>query len=222
MTKKRALLSAYDKTGIPKLARELIELGYDLVSSGGTAKVISGAGLDVTDVEKITGFPAIEGHRVVTLHPKLHGGILADLTDPTHVADMQKYGIEAIDLVIVNLYPFSTDPSIELIDIGGPALIRGAAKNHARVGVVTDPADYDLLIEELQEKGQLSDDFRKRLAAKAFAHTAAPQPHQGAADTALRREPAPKGGAVRHEWHGSLVEPHRPVQRYTVVIPQHV
>jgi AICAR transformylase/IMP cyclohydrolase PurH len=139
----KALLSVYDKTGVVELAAKLHELGVELLSSGGTAKAIAAANLPVTDVAELTGLPAMLGHRVVTLHPKVHGGILADRSDPEHLADMERYGIEGIDIVVVNLYPFSSDPSIELIDIGGPAMVRASAKNHAHVAVVVDPADYD-------------------------------------------------------------------------------
>ena len=135
----KALLSVYDKSGVVELAAGLTELGWELLSSGGTAKAIAEAGLEVTDVADLTGVPAILGHRVVTLHPKVHGGLLADRNDPSHVADMEEYGIEGIDLVVVNLYPFSSDPSIELIDIGGPAMVRAAAKNHEFVGVRRRP-----------------------------------------------------------------------------------
>jgi phosphoribosylaminoimidazolecarboxamide formyltransferase/IMP cyclohydrolase len=168
----RALLSAYDKTGIVDLAKGLVDLGWDLVSSGGTAKVIAEAGLPVTDVADLTGFPAMLGHRVVTLHPKVHGALLADRDDPEHVADLEQYGIEPIDLVVVNLYPFRSDPSIELIDIGGPTMVRAAAKNHAHVGIVVDPIDYDGVLDELRA-GALSAATKRRLARKAFAHTAA-------------------------------------------------
>ncbi len=169
----RALLSVYDKTGVVDLARGLHELGWDLVSSGGTARAIAEAGVPVTDVADLTGFPAILGHRVVTLHPKVHGGILADPTNPEHRADMDTYGIEAIDLVVANLYPFSAEPSIELIDIGGPAMVRAAAKNHAHVGIVTDPSRYDEVLGELRSAASLSLETRRRLARDAFAHTAA-------------------------------------------------
>jgi phosphoribosylaminoimidazolecarboxamide formyltransferase/IMP cyclohydrolase len=168
----RALLSVYDKTGIVELAQALHELGWDLISSGGTARVVAEAGVPVTDVADITGVPAILGHRVVTLHPKVHGGILADPTDPEHQADMEAYGIEAIDLVVANLYPFSSEPSIELIDIGGPAMVRAAAKNHAFVGIVTDPGRYGEVVEELRAAGSLSAATRRSLARDAFAHTA--------------------------------------------------
>ena len=169
----RALLSVYDKSGIVEFARELNELSWDLVSSGGTARVIAEAGIPVTDVADLTGFPAILGHRVVTLHPKIHGGILADPTSAEHRADMEKYGIEAIDLVVANLYPFSAEPSIELIDIGGPAMVRGSAKNHAHVAIVTDPSRYGAIVSELKSSGSLSQATRTQLARDAFAHTAA-------------------------------------------------
>ena len=169
----RALLSVYDKTGIVELARALHELDVELVSSGGTARAIAEAGLAVTDVADITGVPAILGHRVVTLHPKVHGGILADPADAAHRADMDEHDITAIDIVVSNLYPFRSEPSIELIDIGGPTLVRAAAKNHARVTILTDPADYDLVLGELRDNGATTADTRRRLARKAFAHTAA-------------------------------------------------
>ena len=142
-----ALLSVYDKTGIVDLARGLADAGWRIVSSGGTAKAVGEAGIDVTDLADLTGLPAILDHRVVTLHPKVHGGLLADPTNAQHQADMAAHGIEAIDLVVVNLYPFSSNPSIELIDIGGPAMVRAAAKNHAHVGVVVNPADYALVLD---------------------------------------------------------------------------
>ncbi len=167
-----ALLSVYDKTGVVDLARSLADLGWSLVSSGGTAKAIADAGVEVTDVVEWTGVPAILGHRVVTLHPKVHGGILADPTDAEHRADMEAYGITPIDLVVGNLYPFASDPGIELIDIGGPAMVRAAAKNHAFVGVVVDPADYDGVVAEIASDGELTPATRRRLARNAFAHTA--------------------------------------------------
>lgn len=168
-----ALVSVYDKTGVVDLARELHELGWSLLSSGGTAAVIADAGVPVTDVSEITGVPAILGHRVVTLHPKVHGGILADRSDATHQADLSEYGIDPIDVVIVNLYPFSTAPGVELIDIGGPAMVRAAAKNFADVGVVVKPDDYQSVVDEIREHGALQQSTRTRLARDAFAHTAA-------------------------------------------------
>ena len=168
-----ALLSVYDKTGIVDLASALHGLGWKLVSSGGTAAAIAAAGIPVTDVAELTGVPAILGHRVVTLHPKVHGGLLADPTNPEHQADLEQYGIEPISLVVVNLYPFASNPGIELIDVGGPAMVRAAAKNHAHVGVLVDPADYGVVLDELGESGSLGDVTRRRLARSAFAHTAA-------------------------------------------------
>ena len=132
----RALLSVFDKTGIVELAQGLADLGWILISSGGTAGVLATAGLDVVDVADHTGSPIMLGHRVVTLHPRVHGGILADRDDEAHRADLDAHDIDPIDLVVVNLYPFRGDPGIEMIDIGGPAMVRGAAKNHAHVGVV--------------------------------------------------------------------------------------
>jgi phosphoribosylaminoimidazolecarboxamide formyltransferase/IMP cyclohydrolase len=117
--------------------------------------------------------PAILGHRVVTLHPKVHGGILADTSDPSHRADLAEFDIEPIDLVVVNLYPFATEPGIELIDIGGPAMVRAAAKNHHRVAVVVDPADYDAVLAEIRDAGEVTLATRRALARKAFATTAA-------------------------------------------------
>jgi phosphoribosylaminoimidazolecarboxamide formyltransferase/IMP cyclohydrolase len=168
----KALLSVFDKTGITDLARALVDAGWELLSSGGTARAIADAGLPVTDVADHTGSPIMLGHRVVTLHPKIHGGILADRDDPEHQADLQTHGIDPIDLVVGNLYPFLSDPSIENIDIGGPTMVRAAAKNHAHVGVVVDPSDYDAVAAEISEGG-LSAETRRRLARKAFAHTAA-------------------------------------------------
>jgi phosphoribosylaminoimidazolecarboxamide formyltransferase/IMP cyclohydrolase len=169
----RALLSVYDKRGILDLARGLADLGWELVSSGGTAKVIAAEGIAVLDVADVTGSPIMLGHRVVTLHPKVHGGILADLDDASHRADLDTHGITPISLVVSNLYPFTSDPGIELIDIGGPTMVRAAAKNHAHVGILVDPADYGAALDELRASGSLDAATRRRLARKAFAHTAA-------------------------------------------------
>ena len=168
-----ALLSVFDKSGIVEFAQGLHDLGWHLVSSGGTAKTLASAGLPVTDLADLTGYPAILGHRVVTLHPVIHGGLLADLDQPEHVAELARYGIEPFALAVVNLYPFSSEPGIELIDIGGPTLIRAAAKNHAHVGVVMDPAQYASVLHELREAGSLSSSTRRSLAATAFARIAA-------------------------------------------------
>ena len=169
----RALLSVYDKEGLVDLAQGLSDLGWELVASGNTAAALAAAGIEHQDVAAVTGSPEMLGGRVKTLHPKIHGGILANRDEPQHLADLEAQGIAPIDLVVSNLYPFSSDPSIELIDIGGPSMVRGAAKNHAHVGIVTSPADYPVVLAELQAVGTLSDATRRRLARAAFAHTAA-------------------------------------------------
>jgi phosphoribosylaminoimidazolecarboxamide formyltransferase/IMP cyclohydrolase len=169
----RALLSVYDKTGLVDLAQGLVDLEWELIASGKTAAALADAGIAVTEVAEVTGAPEMLGGRVKTLHPKVHGGILADRSDPSHVADLAAQHVEPIDLVVCNLYPFSSDPSIELIDVGGPTMVRAAAKNHAHVGVVVDPTDYPLVLDELRAGGSLSNDTRRRLARAAFAHSAA-------------------------------------------------
>ncbi len=178
---RRALIAVYDKTGIVELARELRTLGVELVSSGGTAATLRDAGVEVTPVEAVTGFPEMLDGRVKTLHPKIHAGLLADRRKPDHVRQLQEQGIEPFDLLVVNLYPFREtvaagappDEVIEQIDIGGPAMVRAAAKNHASVAVVVEPARYGAILEELRGSGGLSFETRRDLAAAAFAHTAA-------------------------------------------------
>jgi phosphoribosylaminoimidazolecarboxamide formyltransferase/IMP cyclohydrolase len=169
----RALLSVYDKTGLVDFARGLSRLGWELVSSGGTAAALNEAGVPCTPVEAVTGSPEMLGGRVKTLHPAIHGGILADRDRPEHLADLLAQNIAAIGLVVCNLYPFRSDPSVEMIDIGGPTMVRAAAKNHAHVGVVVDPAEYPVVLEELAREGLLGPETRRRLARAAFAHTAA-------------------------------------------------
>ena len=156
----RALFSVYDKTGVVDFARALHDAGWELLASGGTAKTLSDSGLPVIDIATLTGYPAILGHRVVTLHPAVHGGILADTSDASHLDDLARHDIRPIDLVVVSLYPFVSKPSIDLIDIGGPSLVRGAAKNHARVAVVTDRSQYAEVLEELRGTGALSSGTR--------------------------------------------------------------
>jgi phosphoribosylaminoimidazolecarboxamide formyltransferase/IMP cyclohydrolase len=182
VTVTRALLSVSDKSGILDLARALDRHGVELVSTGGTAKAIREAGLPVRDISDLTGFPEMMDGRVKTLHPVVHGGLLAVRDNPEHVASMTEHGIGAIDLVVVNLYPFAQtvakgadrDEIIENIDIGGPSMVRSAAKNHAHVAIVTDPADYAALIEELDANaGATRLETRRGFAAKAYAATAA-------------------------------------------------
>ncbi len=169
----RALLSVHDKTGIVELARGLRALGWELVASGNTSKALSDAKVEHVQVADVTGVPEMLGGRVKTLHPAIHGGILADRSVPGHLADLDAQGISPIDLVVSNLYPFMASPSIETIDVGGPAMVRAAAKNHAYVAVLTSPADYQPVLQELQAAGTLSAETRRRLARAAFAHTAA-------------------------------------------------
>ena len=178
----QALLSVSDKTGLVEFARGLAKLGIRLLSTGGTAKALANAGVAVTEVGDYTGFPEMLDGRVKTLHPKVHGGILARRDDPAHAAALEKHSIPPIDLVVVNLYPFratvakpgcTLDDAIENIDIGGPTLVRAAAKNWNHVGVVVDPADYPALLAELATGNALSTATRFALARKAFTHTAA-------------------------------------------------
>jgi phosphoribosylaminoimidazolecarboxamide formyltransferase / IMP cyclohydrolase len=179
---KRALVSVSDKTGIVELCRELAAHGVQLFSTGGTAKLLEKEGVAVTEVSAYTGFPEMLDGRLKTLHPKIHGGLLARRDAPAHLDAIRRAGIEPIDLLVVNLYPFQAtvaDPdcrledAIENIDIGGPAMLRSAAKNHSGVAVLVDPADYAPLLQELRQSGGVSDATRFALARKVFAHTAA-------------------------------------------------
>ncbi len=178
----RALLSVSDKTGLAELAGALAERGFELVSTGGTARAIRDAGLDVTEVADVTGAPEMLDGRVKTLHPRIHGGVLADLRDPSHRAQLAEQGIDPFSIVVVNLYQFekaaaqadiSHEDLIEEIDIGGPALVRAAAKNHASVAIVCDPADYPLILAQIDLHGVIPLETRRQLALKAFRRTAA-------------------------------------------------
>ena len=180
---KRALISVYDKTGIVELARALLDYNVELVSTGGTMDALSKAGMKVTSVSDITGFPEILDGRVKTLHPKIHGGVLAKRSKPEHLSQLSEHGIKPFDLVIINLYPFekvigdpktNEDTALENIDIGGPTLIRAAAKNYHDLTILTDSADYAAFIAELrQNDGETTPEFRRRMATAAFARTAA-------------------------------------------------
>src|ERR1700723_2347659 len=179
----RAILSVTDKTGLADFARKLTMLGIELVSTGGTAKLLRDSGIAVKDISELTGFPEMLDGRVKTLHPKVHGGILHRRENPSHLSAVAEHGILPIDMVVVNLYAFEKTAAkpnvhfeelIENIDIGGPSMIRSAAKNFQDVAIVTSPSDYDQIAEELsQSGGELSLDTRWRLAQKAFATTAA-------------------------------------------------
>ena len=177
---RRALVSVSDKRGLAEFGRALVELGFELVSTGGTARTLRGAGLEVTDVAAVTGFPEMLDGRVKTLHPRIHAGVLADGRRSDHRSQLAAAGIDPFELVVVDLYPFeeaaarpdlSLDELIEEIDVGGPALVRAAAKNHASVAVVTEPAQYESILEELRVHGRLGDETRGRLAVRAFART---------------------------------------------------
>ena len=180
MTIERALISVSDKTGVLELARELVSFGVEIVSTGGTARVLCEAGVLVSEVSELTGFPELFDGRVKTLHPAIHGGILHRRNLKSHSSDLEKFSIKPIDLVVVNLYPFEAEVCrknasvaeiLEQIDIGGPALLRSAAKNHADVIVITDPCDYALLVSMLKSGQKIEMKDRQRWAAKVFSHT---------------------------------------------------
>ena len=206
----RALLSVSDKTGLSEFARALAGRGIELVSTGGTRKALADAGLKVREVSELTGFPEMMDGRVKTLHPKVHGGILAIRDDGKHQAAMREHAIAPIDLVVVNLYPFEQTLAkdtpfaarMENIDIGGPAMVRAAAKNHADVAVVIDPADYAEVLKEIEAHGGTTLALRKRLAAKAYARTAA---YDAAISNWLARE-AGEGAPTWRAFGGRLVE----------------
>jgi len=177
----RALISVSNKAGVVELAKGLQKLGIEIISTGGTAKVLKENGIKVKDISEVTGFPEMLDGRVKTLHPKVHGGILAVRSNKEHVRQIKEYEIEPIDLVVVNLYPFEEtirksdrlEDAIENIDVGGPAMVRSAAKNYRDVAIVVDPKDYDAVLKELKENDKsLSEKTREKLAAKAFSHTA--------------------------------------------------
>ncbi len=175
----RALISVTDKTGIVDFAKELQALGIEIVSTGGTARVLKEGGVKVVEISELTGFPEILEGRVKTLHPKVHGGILFKRDDPEHVKTLSELGIKPIDMVVVNLYAFSKvvekggdlDEAIENIDIGGPTLLRASAKNFKFVTVVVDPSDYSLVLKEIKEKGDTTLETRFYLAKKVFKLT---------------------------------------------------
>ncbi len=179
--RRRALISVSDKSGLIELGRELVDLGFEIISTGGTARALKDAGLVVTEAAEVTGFPEILGGRVKTLHPFIHGAILACPDREEQRKELEGQGIEPIELVVVNLYPFEqtidrgetgVEEAVENIDIGGPTMIRSAAKNHAFVSVVVNPSSYEPIVDELKKTGGVSFETRRRLAAEAFAHTA--------------------------------------------------
>lgn len=178
---KRALISVSDKSGVEEIASFLTQNGVEVLSTGGTARLLKEKDIPVTSVDSYTGHPEIMDGRVKTLHPKVHGGILAVRDNESHLKDMEANGISEIDMVIVNLYPFretiakpdvTLEDAIENIDIGGPTMVRSSAKNHKYVSIVVDPADYKTVMEDITAEGGVTLKTRQRLAAKAFAHTA--------------------------------------------------
>lgn len=180
--KKRALISVSDKTGVVDFAKQLAELDFEIISTGGTKKMLAESGVPVIGVDDVTGFPEILDGRVKTLNPFIHGGLLAKFDDPSHAAQLAEHKIEPIQIVCVNLYPFqqtiekpdvTVEDAIENIDIGGPTMLRAAAKNHQYVAVVVDPADYEKVINDLKEAGEVKFETKRALAAKVFRHTAA-------------------------------------------------
>lgn len=177
---RRAILSVFDKTGIVDLARVLVNNNVELLSTGGTGRALTEAGIAFTEVKEFTRSPEMLGGRVKTLHPMIHGGLLFKRDDPEQVKEAEAHGVKPIDLVVVNLYPFeetiarpgvTLEDAVENIDIGGPCMIRASAKNFQAVTVVTDPADYPELIETIQSEGSVPFGIRKSLAIKAFGHT---------------------------------------------------
>ncbi len=219
---KRALISVSDKSGVVDLARKLHELGFEILSTGGTKKALEEAGLPVTGISEVTGFPEILGGRVKTLHPKVHGGLLARLDLAEHQRDLQGNGILPIQIVCVNLYPFqetiakgdaSVEEAIENIDIGGPAMLRAAAKNHEHVTVLIDPADYPEVLTQLRERGEVAKETRRKLAAKVFRHTAAYDALIAEYLTGLTGEEFPERLTVTYELQQSLRYGENPHQK---------
>ena len=177
----RALFSVSDKTGLVDFAKGLVEQGWEIIATGGTQKLLEESGVHTTGISEVTGFPEICGGRVKTLHPRVHGGLLGRRDNPGDMAQLKENGIETIDMVCVNLYPFEAtvakpdctlEDAVEHIDIGGPSMLRSAAKNFAAVSVVCDPNDYDEVLKQIRQNGDTDYETRIRLSAKAYTHTA--------------------------------------------------
>ncbi|SDN20175.1 bifunctional phosphoribosylaminoimidazolecarboxamide formyltransferase/IMP cyclohydrolase [Bacillus sp. OK048] len=222
MTKKRALISVSDKNGISNFAKELVSLGFEIISTGGTKKALQEQGIPVLGVSDVTGFPEILEGRVKTLNPFIHGGLLAKHDDEHHQKQLEEHGINPIQIVCVNLYPFqqtiekpdvTTEDAIENIDIGGPAMLRASAKNHQYVTVVVDPVDYTNVIEELKADGQTKLETRRKLAAKVFRHTAAYDALIADYMTELAQEETPEKLTVTYELKQSLRYGENPHQK---------
>jgi phosphoribosylaminoimidazolecarboxamide formyltransferase/IMP cyclohydrolase len=222
MTKKRALISVSDKNGITDFARELVSLGFELISTGGTKKALQEQGIPVLSVSDVTGFPEILEGRVKTLNPFIHGGLLAKQDDEAHQKQLEEHGIEPIQIVCVNLYPFqqtiekpdvTVADAIENIDIGGPTMLRSSAKNHQYVTVVVDPTDYETVISELKADGKTSLETRRKLAAKVFRHTAAYDALIAGYMTDLAGEETPEKLTVTYELKQTLRYGENPHQK---------
>ncbi len=222
MTKKRALISVSDKNGIVEFARELIELGFEIVSTGGTKKALAEGGVPVIGISDVTNFPEILEGRVKTLHPNIHGGLLAKVGEAGHREQLEEHGITPIELVCVNLYPFqqtiakpdvSVEDAIENIDIGGPAMLRASAKNHEYVTVVVDPVDYQTVIDEYKQSGRTEAATRRKLAAKVYRHTAAYDSMIAEYMTKLAGEENPEKLTVTYELKQSLRYGENPHQK---------
>ena len=219
---KRALVSVSDKSGVVEFTKGLIELGFEIWSTGGTKKVLEENGLPVIGVDDITGFPEILEGRVKTLHPVIHGGLLARKGDARHMEQLQEQNIQTIDLLCVNLYPFqqtiakplvTAEEAIENIDIGGPTMLRAAAKNHESVAVVVDALDYDGVLAELSEQGDVSFETKRKLAAKVFRHTAAYDAHIAEYMTNLAGEENPERVTFTYELKQTLRYGENPHQK---------
>ncbi len=222
MTKKRALISVSDKNGISDFAKELVSLGFEIISTGGTKKALQEQGIPVLGVSDVTGFPEILEGRVKTLNPFIHGGLLAKHDDDQHQKQLEEHNIDPIQIVCVNLYPFqqtiekpdvTAEDAIENIDIGGPAMLRASAKNHQYVTVVVDPVDYTNVIEELKADGQTTLETRRKLAAKVFRHTAAYDALIAEYMTELAQEETPEKLTVTYELKQSLRYGENPHQK---------
>jgi phosphoribosylaminoimidazolecarboxamide formyltransferase / IMP cyclohydrolase len=224
--KKRALISVSDKSGVVEFAKELEELGYEILSTGGTKRILKENGIEVIGVEDVTGFPEILEGRVKTLHPNIHGGLLAKRDDENHQLQLEEQGIQGIDLVCVNLYPFqqtivkpnvSIEEAIENIDIGGPTMLRAAAKNHQYVTVVVDALDYEEVLAQLKASGEVLGEKRRKLAAKVFRHTAAYDAYIADYMTKISGEENPERFTVTYELKQSLrygENPHQKAEFY--------
>lgn len=220
--KKRALISVSDKSGVAEFAQKLAELGFEILSTGGTKKALQAAGVPVIGVSDVTGFPEILEGRVKTLNPMIHGGLLAKFDDPTHKVQLDEHQIQPIQVVCVNLYPFqqtiakpdvTVEDAIENIDIGGPAMLRASAKNHEYVTVVVDPTDYETVLAQLEETGAVENETKRKLAAKVFRHTAAYDAMIAEYMTQLAGEDTPEKLTVTYELKQSLRYGENPHQK---------